>query len=464
MENNLKGLPSVRLVDIEKEILKGKTIKPGILNDDEPELPPKELQLQQGPGPSNKRKLALTQQKPAKRVATNPPAQPVPVVMNSVVLLTTTVPTMMVNTLPAPKATAPVSPVKCVVATKAPPTQPNLPTILRKPTQVVTQQVPVEKMWSEMKNGVRFLHPSNLDQDVLNKVANTLKTKKSLKNTIISLPNKVFLVPLNCIQGGPLPSDSLVSIKSVPEKPVQPETPLKHHCWSTKKHRKLDLEGFGAYDKLGFYKAEAMKAKKCLKNLEIEIEKLTQSINSLTEELKVYEVPKKIVFHMNPTKTSKNKRKRCRRVIGPRPAPVVTPFFKILKPNQLNQFHSGSTVVLDHTDFETFEACDSVLYVNRDDVITSMILEKFPKFQEAVDSGMVKIVNEADYISVFGSEVKKFTNESNNSDKEERFKQFVKNSPILTDVMNDHSYAIDEEFDCCENRLLRISKTVPYHQ
>lgn len=381
MEQVPKQPSSFRYVDIEKEILKGKSIKPGILDDD-PE-----------PGPSKKAKLVVL---PPKDNIALPSflinnAQPtvVPAEQAPVALALSPVPVV------PPKATKSV---KCMVKIEAMPEElKNKPSILRRIPQpkVVAETVPVDQMWSEMKNGVRFVHPSSLDQDMLHRVVDTLKIERSLKNTIISLPDKVFLVPLSCFSGAVLPPDSLVSVRrNAAETQEKEEAPrkLKHPCWNGKKNRKLDLDGLTAFDRLGFYKADAQRSLRCQRIVENIANRLVQSIEKLKSEINVLE-------------SQLRKKRKSRKKVHSKPFTKMRTLKRRQKKTQVVEnvvvkesvTSSNESVlpVLDHSNFEQFRDHARSIFVNNDNIATAIILHTFPDFKAAVEKGVVRVIDES---------------------------------------------------------------------
>lgn len=453
MERIPSGLPTVRLVDIDKEILKGKTVKPGLLNDDAT------------PGPSkiaNNENISFLPETQSSVTNTYILSQGMPALAPiGSPAMTTYIVNTAVGSVAQRLVTRTENQMKCVIAKEQPAAsiqQPkNVPPILRRAPQLVTQTVPVEKMWSEIKNGVRFVHPSNLDHDVLNKVMDTLKTKKSLKNTIISLPNSVYLVPLSCFKGAPLPVDSMVSIASDEngekgeEEADEVITKLKHPCWSNKRHRKLDMDGFSAYDRLGFYKSDSQRSKKCQKNVDSIIENLRNSIVKIQEELLYLdsvEQKKKRKLQKRKAEQSEqnNKRRRRKKKLLAEPSSVSPKTsFETMTTEQLALIDRGSFHVIDHLNFESYVHHRLSLFVSNDCVVTEMILNLFPNFREAVDNGVVKIATEADFISVFGVEsVKHERQVEEDLNKHLKFVKFLKDNNQLLNVLSDHSYAVNE--------------------
>lgn len=424
MEQQLRKCATVRLVDIEKEILKGKKVKPGILDDD----------IQ--PGPSKRAKVAThILPNPRQLQAYLPASASGSVIPNSVP------DEPLITNLLQPTIVQPEDEISCGNAEEAP-----MPSLVWNNSQIlrekfVTQSVPVDKMWSEIKSGVRFIHPSNLDQNVITKVSDTLKTKaSSLKNTIISLPNSVYLVPLSCFKGAQLPPDSLVSLASndrvnkvaVVEatKEIEEKEVLKHPCWNLKRNRKLDLEGFTAYDRLGFYKAEVMRAKKCQRCVQVIIDNLRQSMLSSKEEFAMlkYESLGKSAGKLKclPEKTS-------------------DPESQNTKMTTASKLRSQEAVYcIDHTNFEKFHLHRSCIFVNKNSVVTEIILKTFPNFKAAVDSGAVKIVSEK-------KSGEKEPLVQQDAHKLMRFVKFLRDSHNLLDVMNEHSYAANENSMCIHN-------------
>lgn len=518
--------PTVRLVDIEKEILKGGIVKPGILDDEIT------------PGPSKRPKLKTQGSDAATSLPPPPPLQPavvfrptvpvqtlVPVrtttpttyILNSVpvgnlanqgtsVLVGNTMqqaaplgfgnlPNSMIigsvitqaNSLPAGNVlqqtnTVPIAAViqqtnattaentvqktetnnfQCVVAKKPiPALHNNKPPILRRTApQLVTQNIPVERMWSEIKNGVRFLHPSNLDHDILNKVADTLKTKSSLKNTIISLPNSVYLVPVGCFKGAPLPPDSMVSIANGTNAEQQKEesqipVKLKHPCWNTKRNRKIDLDGFSAYDRLGFYKAESARAKKCQRHIDTIIDCLQKSVEKLRKELSVLNPEQSRMTRQKqkfqtvhqPKMTIKRQSKVKRYVAGVPQLRSRKTSFECMSAKMLASIKNSSPPIIDHTNFERFQHHETSVFVNRDSTVTEMILESFPNFREAVKNHVVKIANEPEFNSVFGLDwIKEECEVVQDVGKHVNFVKYLKDKHLLSDVLNEHSYACLED-------------------
>lgn len=453
----VNSYPTVRLVDIEKEILKGKKVKPGILHDDVL------------PGPSKLSKLTvapITTDHISSSVAAEGTVVNTLVIDQTSPNLVSTPASFILN--PVQQANVvqqTVQPqIKYVTAVKQTPIQWNKPSILRKPPPVATQAIPVDQTWSEIKNGIRFLHPSNLDYNVLNQVSDSLKTKKSsLKNTIISLPNSVYLVPLSYFQGAQLPPDSMVSIASSENRDecvndnvecVQTKTeieetqPLRHPCWNRKRHRKLDLDGFTAYDRLGFYKAEVARTKKCHRTIEAIMGGLASSMIKIQNELTRIKLK---------TSGKPLKRRKC--------------FTKKILPADLRKIATKSSVVskllnknntrpiIDYNNFETFKHYKSCVFVNRDTVVTQMILYTFPNFKTAVENGVVKVISESE-LECDHKTVKKCSLVVPATNRFDEFVKFLKDSHSLLDVMNDHSYAAIESDTCMHtsNELLRTRK------
>lgn len=455
MQRIPSSLPTVRLVDIDKEILKGKTVKPGLLNDDVTPGPSKIAKLTE----TNENVSFLPQvQSPVTNTFILSQGMPALAPIGSPAMTTYILNTAPVGNVSQHLVTRSESEMKCVIAKEQPAAtqSKSVPPILRRGPQLVTQTVPVEKMWSEIKNGVRFVHPSNLDHDVLNKVMDTLKTKKSLKNTIISLPNSVYLVPLSCFKGAPLPVDSMVSIGSDETQEISDETDevttkLKHPCWSNKRHRKLDLDGFSAYDRLGFYKSDSQRSKKCQKNVDSIIESLRNSIVKIQDELlyldSVEQKSKKKLQKRKAEQSEQNKKRRRRRKkFFTEPTPAFSPktSFETVTTEQLVLIGRRSMHVINHLNFESYVHHRSSLFVSKDSVVTEMILNIFPDFREAVDNGVVKIATEADFISVFGVEsVEHDRQVEEDLNKHERFAKFLKDNHQLLHVLSDHSYAVN---------------------
>lgn len=443
MEENTSRYPTVRLVDIEKEILKGKQVKPGILDEDIL------------PGPSDQPRFIVPPT--GTETVQSTPSTQTPVV-NTVILNQSmpglvSAPTnfmfgMSLTNVVQPTIIQPENMVKCVTAINPAPTHGNhQPSILRKPPQLITQTVPVEKMWSEIRNGVRFLHPSNLDHSILNKVTDTLKTKQSLKNTIISLPNSVYLVPISCFKGAQLPPDSMVSLASTNngnmhtpptfQKDTEVHQKLKHHCWNSKRNRKLDLEGFTAYDRLGFYKAETVRSRKCHRIIEGIIQDLTNSVTKIEEELSHI----KTITSKELSRRWKRRRKSCiENIVSP------TLDYSTSQSVSLNELRAAgycTTATIDHTNFETFNQYNSCIFVNKDNVVTKIILDTFPDFKLAVEKGVVKIASDLDS--------SKQTKYKYNEDKFMQFVKYLKDNHSVVDIMNDHNYASSDSHTCVHN-------------
>lgn len=441
MEQELSKCATVRLVDIDKEILKGKRVKPGILDDDTQ------------PGPSKRSKLTIA---PAGTEALPMSPSPQAFILKQPMSSILSAPdSIVLNSVPIPRENAvqqtvvqPEDKIKCVRAEEPPPILWNKPSILRRPPPLVTQTVPVEKMWSEIKNGVRFLHPSNLDQNVITKVSDTLKTKTSLKNTIISLPNSVYLVPLSCFKGAQLPPDSMVSLASNDKvavvenkKETEVKQVLKHPCWNSRRNRKLDLDGFTAYDRLGFYKAEAVRAKKCQKNVEAIIDKLRQSMLNTKEGIEILKSRAS-----DESMAGQKEKKR----LPEKTLPPEAQNSKRSISRKVRLTRHESIPYIDHTNVEKFHLYKSCIFVNKNSVVTEIILKTFPDFKVAVDSGAVKIISEQ-------KTVKSTPQVEQDANKLMQFVKFLRDSHNLLDVMNDHSYAANENSMCIHNsdELLR---------
>lgn len=439
---------TVRLVDIEKEILKGKRVKPSIL-DEEPLGPPK--------------KKVMVECAVTKSVSSTPSSLPQTTMLNTSILNQTVSdsvvsaptgffvnPFLFTNMAPEIiKEPAKIISTQCITAANQSNVYSNKPpSILRKPTQVVTKTVPVEKMWSEIQNGVRFLHPSNLDHDMLHRVTDSLKTNQSLKNTIISLPNSVYLVPLSCFKGAQLPPDSMVSLTNYDKaetvssikNQAEATIKLKHHCWNMRRHRKLDLDGFTAWDRLGFYKAEAARAKRCQKNLDTIIESLTNSVMQLKKELTLLQLTEE-----NKPQIRQQKKEKCL----PETEKSLRSELVDISVSKLGLADYNTATFIDHRNFEHFRHYKSCVFVYSDIVITEIILHGFPKFRMAVKKGVVKVMNETDYVHVFEKKISKNPfNLKPDPIKHAQFIKFIKDSRKLLDIISDHNYASNKNYAC----------------
>lgn len=452
------------------------------------------------------------------------------------------------------------------------------------------------QMLGNLRNGIKFLNPLALSQDLITEaIGNTLAEKKSIKNTIISLKDNMYLIPasyfgktyinvngspiklpplqmnqmpMNIVQNaaqqanvdsseffvpavsniiqpheltpanhkillttsmqtsnyatssGTIPCDcgqtarvpnspgtisfnkikqklshKLDSIKNkpAPEQIAPTESPAKepelvHPIWPKKKaNRKLDLEGFSWYDRLGFYKSEVLRAKTVLYKIDCMINKRESELRKLQNELDMTDPLKVLIKQHTPkeARVSLNRREiinyftcwsrnRFKRVVfekpdGPkkpkkppkkRPTVQRVPKYKYRKPHTIPvdcdvplTFESVRYSYLQEINFDkpvlfinqhNFSEVDyenirveMVFFINTSDIITEMCLEMFPPLRNAVETSVVEVVNETHLDSFFRSKSwvyqpvgKQLSMFGTNASRKKEFKAFLLSSVI----------------------------------
>lgn len=387
---------SFRFVDVQSEILKGKEVKPGILNDETIDLT---TEARPAPIPSYHHPkirciptAALTNPKPSG--LTGIPLQTPKPAAN------TTQPRIMLLN-PSAQSTQNVA-----VNSLAPASIPR--TFIAKPASNSPKQIGM---------------PLNGEQiQVLNVNSLSVGNKLNTVNTA-SAGGSVYLIPASFFLNGNLRPNTTIVLPPIPMEPVverkKEELPEPlHPCWKRKRHRKLDLEGFSLQDRLGFTATECSRVKRC-----------TAHINSLisTEEAKIYELERRldkvrlmrvekkynikdctIMLDRNDVKSYYHNIKNRKRqpVILQRwlkaaeplkctPRPIYRemdmPALKRLDYNEkiifINDHNFGRLNYMNHLK-------DTIIFISSNPVTTEMCLQKFPLFRNVVQKGVVQIVNE----------------------------------------------------------------------
>lgn len=340
---------------------------------------------------------------------------------------------------------------------------------------------------THMPNACKSLSFSSIKLKLTNKM-NT----KTVPRILARSANSTHLNPLHKAVARPV--NSTVS-KPVP-KPIAPADPppkepeLVHPIWPKRKvHRKIDLEGFSWYDRLGFYKSEVLRAKAVLYKIDCMVSETKSEIRKLQHELDMTYPLKALVNRYTPlearvtlnpreihnyfrecgrNRIKKVNKTKMKELIGrkkqkpPKKRPVVrkAQTYKYRKPHTIPvdcdvplSFESAPYTYLQEINFEkkvffinqhNFSEMDydninaeTVFFINTSDIITEMCLEMFPPLRQAVDTARVEIIDEAYIESFFKSKSwvyqgvgKQLSMLDNSATKKREFKDFLLSSVI----------------------------------
>lgn len=324
---------------------------------------------------------------------------------------------------------------------------------------------------TDLQKGFRILNPESINSNVLKSKYLKELPKELVKDTIISLPNKLYLIPVSyfkkdnvveipgnskvasfiendkdnsrivkndnvqnnnlkkncCVQTDNFINDALHKADSKSTQVTQKKKPLFPRCWSVRKHRKIDLEGFSMYDRLGFFKSEHTRAKKCFNTLsniimikEREVCKLKAERRKRKLALKNKKTERKFLayaalkkrYHLKefsivldrnevsnyfkhkrlPTKLQRNKRRAYTEFEIPLSFETI-PFRSLNKINFRNP-----VLFINHHNFGTIDyvkpEIETILFINTNDIVTEMCLDVCPQLKTAVKNNVVRIVNE----------------------------------------------------------------------
>lgn len=572
---------TLRLVDIESEILKGQGVKPGLVLTEDPIIDLTELihnPTLQPVNASNTQVLVLpasvgannsfnvtniTSLPSVQETGKQEFAMPIICKYKTPANVVPTIPTNVISSRPNIASTVYYKPALSPVNNNNfKPTVPislnsNGNTLLVSPTQDKQKTVPAsissdqhtqesttsiavnnnsptpaEFSLSHLSQGFRLLNPTNLNTSVLNQnYLNTLSKNDNMKNTIISLPDNIYLIPASYFKGNnvvqiprnikvahltpkdttksttppeeiikvlenlePLPVENAIA---APAPPKEPE--LTHPCWSNKRRRKLDLQGFAVHDRLGFFKAEFARSKKCFRRLSIIIENEEKIVNTLMKQKtrkenvwlnrmeKQYNLKQcRVVLNKNDILNYFKKKGSIRRKIS-RKKPstshlIFTWSFETISFNALKCIDFSKPVLfINHHNFGTinFEEpeIETILFINTNNLITEMCLASFPQLRAAVQKKIIRIVNEVDLEVFLGMDSRqsisghlpKKRKTIVSVEKTWKFQKFLATRINLTDkkslqtyIENDHSYAIRTHEECNTTSLLKIKKSIPF--
>lgn len=441
-------------------------------------------------------------------------------------------------------------------------------------SSLVDQPTGPQASLSDLKKGFKILDPANLNSDILKSNYLYQLPKDQVKNTIISLPNRIYLIPVsyfkkdNVVQipgnskiacfvdesitksSGSVKNDAVINNLVQNENNVksnfpvqmnmkncgcvqnnnfehsnphiqvskslavtQKKTELFRRCWSAKRNRKVDLEGFTMYDRLGFFKSEHVRAKKCFNILNTIIFDIQREISLLKSYLDSMKVCKSIV--PKPARTGKTclslvaltkkhhlkecsivldrnevhnyyKRRRLalkqqnrRRVNRNFQIPLS---FEMIPFNSLNKINFNKPVLfINHHNFGTVNYAnpeiETILFINTNNLVTEMCLDLCPQFKTAVQKKIVNIVEEKALKSFLGTYAnqsisthlpQKTKNISVWSEKLSKFKMFLLNNSedkkdLQRCIQLDHNYSFDPSEERSAVSLLKIKRSIPFH-